>query len=182
MSRYRVLFSLTGSIACYKSCYIISKLVQSNMDVQVACTQSSLEFIGKATLEGLTRRDVYSSMFNSSKKIEHVDLSEWYDLAIICPATGNIINKIAAGIADDPVSCLFLAHDFKRPYIIAPAMNARMYEHPRTQESIQTLKNWGIHVLETETGYQACGTIGVGRLLSPEAIVEIIMNELNNSR
>ncbi len=182
MFRYKVLMSLTGSIACYKSCSVISILVQNNVDVQVACTQSSLRFIGKATLEGLTRRNIYSDMFDSSRNIEHVDLTNWYDLAIICPATGNIINKIAAGIADDPVSCLFLAHDFKIPCIIAPAMNARMYEHPRTQESIRVLKSWGINVLETETGYQACGTIGPGRLLPPETIVKIIMKELNCSQ
>lgn len=180
MSRYKVLFKLTGSIACYKSCYVISKLVQNDVDVQTACTPSALKFIGAATLEGLTRRKVYSGIFDSSDEIEHVELTDWYDLAITCPATGNIVNKMAAGIADEPVSCLFLAHDFQRPYLIAPAMNSKMYTHPRTQESLRILSSWGIRVLETDTGYQACGTVGPGRLISPDTIFETIMEELKH--
>ncbi len=182
MSRYKVLFCLTGSIAGYKSCYLISKLVQADVEVQTACTASAHRFIGDAALEGLTRRKNYSNVFDTAYGIEHVQLSDWYDLAITCPATGNTINKFAAGMADDPVSCLFLAHDFKKPYLIAPAMNAKMYSHPRTQESLRILGTWGVKILDADDGYQACGTEGPGRLAEPEIIFPIIMKELELHR
>lgn len=178
MSKFKVLFGLTGSIACYKSCSIISRLVQNDVDVKVACSPSAWQFIGASTLEGLSHRKVYSDIFESSDSIEHVDLVDWYNLAIVCPATGNTINKLAAGIADEPISCQFLAHDFAKPYIVAPAMNVRMFKHPQTQESLEKLRSWGVRVLDTDTGYQACGTEGEGRLLDPDVIYSIIMEEL----
>ena len=174
----KILFALTGSIACYKSCTAISRLVQAGMEVQTVCTPSALKFIGQSTLEALSGKPIYSDMFAASGNIEHIALTDWYDLAIVCPATGNIINKMAAGIADDPVSCLFLAHNFERPWLVAPAMNARMLTHPRTNNSLAVLESWGVKVLETGTGYQACGTIGPGRLLEPELIIDIILKEL----
>lgn len=170
---------MTGSIACYKACGVISKLVQNGFEVKIACTKSALEFVGISTLEGLTRKKAYTDMFHGDKSLEHVDLSKWLDLAIICPATGNILNKLAAGIADDCVSTLFLAHDFSKPFLIAPAMNRNMYEHPATKRSIATLKSWGVRILDTESGYQACGDTGPGRLLEPGKIYEEIVRACN---
>lgn len=180
MKKSKILIKLTGSIACYKACHVISKLVQQGHEVYTVVTENAKEFIGLSTLEGLTRCPVYHDMWERRKALEHIELIRSVDLAIVCPATANIINKFAAGIGDDTVSTLFLAHDFKIPYLIAPAMNMNMYNHPSTQKSLQTLKEWGVKILETDNGHQACGDIGPGRLLKPEKIVEIINAHLEN--
>ncbi|MBI4655837.1 MAG: flavoprotein [Elusimicrobia bacterium] len=178
MKKNKILFQLTGSIACYKACSIISKLVQNGFETQAVCTENALKFIGMATLEGLTHRPVYATGFEEKSGIGHIELSKWLDLAIICPATANIINKLASGIADDYVSTIFLSFDFSKPYLIAPAMNRNMLIHPATQKSIKTLKRWGINVLGTGKGYQACGDTGEGRLLEPEEIYKEIIKNL----
>jgi len=173
-----VLFQLTGSIACYKACAVISRLVQSGLEVKTICSANALNFIGKSTLEGLTRNPVYVDTFEERFALEHVELVKWLDLAVICPATANIINKLAAGVADDYISTTFLAFDFSKPYLIAPAMNERMYAHPATANGIRILKGWGVKVLGVGSGYQACGDKGAGRLLEPEELYGIIMKEL----
>ena len=181
MSNYRILFQLSGSIACFKACNLISMLVKNNFEVVCSTTPNALKFIGISTLEGLSGRNVYHEMFESGPKkaLEHTELSKWYDLCVLCPATANVINKMAAGIADDAVTTSFLAHDFKTPYLIAPAMNKNMYDHPTTKRSIMTLKQMGVTVLDTDFGRQACGDVGNGRLLPPEDIFEIIASKLN---
>ncbi|OGU57043.1 MAG: hypothetical protein A2V66_05650 [Ignavibacteria bacterium RBG_13_36_8] len=181
MSKYKILLKITGSIAAYKSAYLISKLVQNNCEVKVAATDSALKFIGKATLEGLTSYPVYTDSFEEGQMMSHISLVKWADLTLIAPATANTINKIAAGISDNLVSSLFLAHDRKKPYLIAPAMNTAMYEHPATQESIKKLKGWGIDVLPTVDGYLACGDYGKGKMLEPDAIFNYVMTALNKS-
>jgi len=182
MSAQKILFNLSGSIACYKSCHVISKLVQNGFEVKASCTRSALEFIGLSTLEGLTGKPVYCDMFEKKQAIRHVDLSRWYDLAIICPATANIINKLSSGIADDPVSTIFLAQDFSKPYLIAPAMNTNMYRHPATRESLSRLESWGVQILKTDEGHLACGDEGQGRLLSPDLIYENIIKSLEKTK
>jgi len=157
---------------------VISKLVQDGFTVKTAATESALRFIGPATLEGLTREPVYADLFEGRKALEHVELTQWYDLAIVCPATANILGKFAGGIGDDCVSTLFLAHDFKKPFLIAPAMNSRMLAHPAVQRSISVLKGWGVSVLGTGTGRQACGDSGPGRMLEPGEIHAAILKAL----
>ncbi|MFH1726997.1 MAG: flavoprotein [Pseudomonadota bacterium] len=176
MAKGNIIFALTGSIACYKACFLISKLVQSGFVVQTIATDSALKFIGKSTLEGLTSRPVYLDMFDKSGNIEHVSLPKWADLAIVCPATANSINKFSHGIADDLLTSIFLAYDLKKPFLIAPAMNHNMFNHPATKESFLKLKKWGVKVLESEYGMQACKEEGDGRLLDPMRIYEEIIN------
>lgn len=180
MSKYKILFQLSGSIACYKACNVISKLVQRDIDVRIACTEASLKFIGVSTLEGLTRNPVYIDMFARKHALDHIELAKWYDMAIVCPATANIINKFSAGIADDLISTLFLAQDFSKPYLIAPAMNHMMYKHPSTQNSIMTLEDWGVKFLGPGHGHQACGDEGPGRMLEPELILEGIFKKMGD--
>lgn len=163
----KILFQLTGSIACYKACVVISRLVQAGCDVKTVCTPNALKFIGKSTLEGLTHHSVYVDTFEDRLALEHVELTKWMDLAIVCPATANVVNKLAAGVADDFLTTLFLAWDRKKPYLVAPAMNKNMWAHPATSRSVKTLAEWGVTVLGTAKGYQACGDIGEGRLLEP---------------
>ncbi|MDR0646165.1 MAG: flavoprotein [Elusimicrobiota bacterium] len=174
-----VLFMLSGSIACYKACNLISRLVKEGHSVKTACTKNALNFIGAPTLAGLSGKSVYYDAFaQKDDKIEHISLSKWADIAVLAPATANIINKMAAGIADDCVSTLFLSHDFKKPFFIAPAMNKNMYLHPATQAAMAKLKEWGVRVLPAEKGRQACGDNGEGRMLEPRQIYEFLLEYL----
>ncbi|MFA5161656.1 MAG: flavoprotein [Elusimicrobiales bacterium] len=166
-----ILFQLSGSIACYKACSAISKLVQRGHEVKAVCTPAALKFIGEATLEGLTRKPVYCDMFERKTGLEHISLNKWADVSVVCPATADVISKMAAGIGDDCVTTLFLSHDFKKPFLVAPAMNVNMWNHPATRRSVETLRQWGVKIIEPGAGYQACGDEGRGRLSEPEEIV-----------
>jgi phosphopantothenoylcysteine synthetase/decarboxylase len=177
MSKPKILFQLSGSIACFKACQVISTLVQSGYEIQVVCTQSALKFVGPATLEGLTGRKVFSDIYETGQVMSHIDLAKWADLAIICPATANTINSLAHGLATDSIGSLFLAYDLKKPYLVAPAMNPQMLAHPATKAALAKLSEWGITVLDTGEGRHACGDQGEGRLLEPNQIVEAIVKK-----
>ena len=167
-----ILIILTGSIACYKTCSVISKLKQKGYNIKVVLSPSSLEFIGMATIEGLTGEPPITDMYSSGHIMDHINLARWADLILVAPATANYINKISNGLGDDLLTTLFLAHDFEKPFLIAPAMNTKMYFHPTTQASITKLKLMKIEILETASGVLACGEFGYGRLLEPDLIVE----------
>ncbi|MDG0815229.1 bifunctional phosphopantothenoylcysteine decarboxylase/phosphopantothenate--cysteine ligase CoaBC [Bdellovibrio svalbardensis] len=178
MSKSKVLFMMTGSIACYKACHVISRLVQAGCEVQVVASPAALKFVGNATLEGLTGKPVVSDMYASGNVMDHIHLMRWADLILVAPATANFINKAAQGIGDDLLSTLFLAHDFKKPFLIAPAMNTSMYMHPVTQKSLESLKTYGIEVLDSASGILACGEDGYGKLLEPDLILKIVLEKL----
>jgi phosphopantothenoylcysteine decarboxylase/phosphopantothenate--cysteine ligase len=178
MSPSKILFALSGSIACYKACAVISQLVQDGCEVQAVATPNALQFIGISTLEGLTGRPLLSQIFDRSQTIEHIQLTRWADMTVICPASGNTINKLAHGIADNIVGNLALAHDFTKPFIVAPAMNHRMLSHPATQSSLKILESWGVQILGTELGHHACHEEGWGRLLDPMEIVKALKSRL----
>ncbi len=183
MSKSKILFFMTGSIACYKACNIISKLVQADFEVQVVASKSALEFVGNATLEGLTGKPTITDLWSPGNIMAHIHLMRWADLVLVAPATSNYINKISQGVGDDLLTTLFLAHDFKKPFLIAPAMNTSMYLHPVTQKSIQVLKSfkgqYGIEILESASGVLACGEVGYGKLLEPELIMQEIVRALS---
>ncbi|MBP7796641.1 MAG: phosphopantothenoylcysteine decarboxylase [Elusimicrobiales bacterium] len=179
MTNKNIIFGLTGSIACYKACSVISKLVQYGAEVRTVCSKNALNFIGKATLEGLTKKQTLVDMFERESYTTHIDLAKWADIYVICPATANIINKFASGIADDYLSTIFISWRLKeKPLLIFPAMNENMYDHPLTQESVSKLKKIGVVVADTEFGNLACGDKGRGRLPEPETIIEIIKKYL----
>jgi phosphopantothenoylcysteine decarboxylase/phosphopantothenate--cysteine ligase len=163
MLKYNILLKITGSIAAYKSAYLISRLMQDGHNIKVVATDSALQFIGEATLEGLTANPVYTDSFEQGKMMSHINLVKWADLTIVVPATANTINKLAAGVGDSLLTSLFLAHDFCKPYVIAPAMNTAMFNHPSTQSSLTKLVSWGVNVLPTGEGYLACGDYGRGK-------------------
>lgn len=173
-----ILVILTGSIACYKSCSVISKLKQQGHSIKVVLSPSSLQFIGAATIEGLTGEPPLTDMYSAGHAMDHISLARWADLILAAPATANYINKISNGIGDDLLTTLFLAHDFEKPFLIAPAMNTKMYLHPVTQESIKKLKQMKVEILETASGVLACGEVGSGKLLDPELIVEEVEKNL----
>jgi phosphopantothenoylcysteine decarboxylase/phosphopantothenate--cysteine ligase len=172
---------MTGSIACYKACQVVSRLVQNNCDVQVVATPAALRFVGNATFEGLTNRSVVSDLYAPGSVMDHIHLMRWADLILVAPATANFINKAAQGIADDLVSTLFLAHDFKKPFLIAPAMNTSMYLHPTTQSSLKKLTEMGLEMLDTAAGNLACGEEGYGRLLEPDQIQQRVLQTLKHT-
>lgn len=171
---------LTGSIACFKACEVISQLSQKGFKVKTVATHSALQFIGPATLEGLTGQAVHTNNFEHGKMMSHIDLARWADLIVVCPATANSINAMAAGYGGEMITDIFLSNNFQKPFWVIPAMNTQMLAHPATQESIKKLKSWGTTVLDTDAGTLACGEEGSGRLLAPPIILEKIMTELSH--
>lgn len=178
MRNQRVLFLMSGSIAAYKACHVLSRLRQQSIDIEVVASPAALRFVGEATIEGLTGRPVRKAMFGSGAHMAHIELIRWADLAIVCPATASTIGKLASGIGDDLLTTLFLAHDFSKPWLIAPAMNAKMYHHPTTRASTERLRAMGCEILETASGVLACGEIGDGKLLDPDLILKEITQRL----
>ena len=174
MSGSNIAFVLTGSIAGYKACDAISRLVQNGHRVRAVATESALRFVGEATLEGLTGERVLKGLFDPGAALEHIQLTRWADAVVVCPATANTINRFAAGLADDLAGALFLAHDRSKPFLVAPAMNPAMWTHPATQESAARLAGWGVRFISVGEGRTACGELGEGRLAEPPDIVAAI--------
>lgn len=179
MSNNKILLKITGSIAAYKIGTLISKLMQNGYEVQAVATKSALQFIGPGTLEGLTGKPVYVDIFKSGQMMDHINLAKWADITVLAPASANTINQLAAGIGDSLVTALFLAHDWTKPYLIAPAMNTRMLRHPATKRSFKTLRGWGVHILSTTSGHLACGDDGDGKMLEPDIIYNRLLNQLH---
>jgi phosphopantothenoylcysteine decarboxylase/phosphopantothenate--cysteine ligase len=170
---------LSGSIACHKACAAISRLVKEGFDVHTAATESALRFTGVAALEGLSRRPVFTDLWEPGRALDHIELTRICDAAIVCPASANTLNRLAAGLADDPIGCLHLAWDLQsKPWMVAPAMNQQMWRHPATVASVRRLKEFGVRVLEPGSGPQACGDVGPGRLPEPDEIVDFILENL----
>lgn len=172
----RILFQLTGSIACFKACELVSMLVKAGYDVQIVATPAALRFVGEATLEGLTGKAVFTDIFSGGQAMEHIYAARDAELHLICPTTANTINKLAHGIADSVIGNLFLANNFKKPCWIVPAMNSEMYAHPVTQQSLKKLQSFGVRVFPTENGVLACGEVGEGRMVSPTFLFQEIEN------
>lgn len=170
-----ILLLMSGSIACAKASALISAWVKQGHEVQVACTRSATEFIGLATLEGFSGRPVLHDAFAAGQVMDHIHLARWADLVVAAPATSNLINKFSSGIADDAVTSLWqAAYGSQLPMYVVPAMNTHMWNYPATQRSVKQLKAWGITVLPTAEGDLACGETGAGRMLEPEAIMQLI--------
>lgn len=165
-----VLLAVTGSIAAYKSCDIVSKL-SKKYNVKVIMTENSKKFVSPLTFKALTNNDVYYDQFDD--KISHISLSKFSNILLIAPATANIISKIANGIADDLLSSTALA--FTGEIYIAPAMNTNMYLNEATQENISKLKKRkNIHFIEPQSGILACKDEGIGKLANTDKIFNII--------
>ena len=167
----KVLLGVTGCIAAYKSCEILRELQKRGVDVEVVMTEKATKFVGAQTFSALSGRPAKVSNFDDQEDaITHIRLAEDCDLFLIAPCTANVISKIAAGIGDDLLTtCALVAHD---KLAVAPAMNVHMYESPATQASLQTLRSRGVHVLDPDSGYLACGDVGPGRLPDPDAVAE----------
>ena len=171
LSNYNVLLGVSGGIACYKACEIVSRLKKLNAGVDVVMTAHATEFVAPLTFETLSNRPVVSNMFDRKKEweVEHISLAKKADLCIIAPATANIISKLAEGIADDMLTTTYLA--LKCPIIIAPAMNTNMYENPVVQANLQKLASKGVIIVDSEEGRLACGDVGKGKMAEHVDIV-----------
>ena len=174
MSGYKIVIVVTGSIAAYKACEVVSDLVQRGHQVRVVATGSALRFVGATTFEGLTGQTVLSDLFAAGAALEHINLTRWADGVVVCPATANTINRLAAGLAGDLPGALFLAHDWTKPWMIAPAMNPQMWRHPATVAAMERLTGWGVRFLPIGEGRTACGEMGEGRMADPPAIVAAV--------
>lgn len=176
-----ILLGVTGGIAVYKACDLTSKLVQQGANVKVMMTESATKFVSPLTFQALSRNEVYVDTFDEKdpRKIAHIDVADWAEIAIVAPATANIISKIAYGIADDMLTTTLLAT--RADIYIAPAMNVHMYNHPAVSENMKKLDRWGYHFIEPGAGYLACGYVGKGRLEEPLTIIEVIKNHQKNA-
>lgn len=170
---------VTGGIAAYKSLNIVRALIKQDAQVQVIMTKSAQEFVTPLTFATLSQRPVITDNFKPQTAtddfIPHIKLALWTDLAVVVPATANIIGKMANGLADDIVSTSLLAT--KAPKLIFPAMNTDMYENPAVEHNLQTLKQMGVQIIEPETGFLAEGMTGKGRLPELDVIVEAIQEQ-----
>ncbi|MCH8939607.1 MAG: bifunctional phosphopantothenoylcysteine decarboxylase/phosphopantothenate--cysteine ligase CoaBC [Chloroflexi bacterium] len=166
-----VLLGVTGSIAAYKAADLASKLTQAGAQVDTILTESATQFVAPLTFRSLTHRPVVTNLFDlgSEEAIEHVALAQRADILVVAPATAHTLAKLALGLADDALTTAALAT--AAPLMVAPAMDAHMWEHPSVQEHIATLTQRGAHVAGPASGRLASGLIGHGRMLEPEALV-----------
>lgn len=174
----KILFGMSGSIACYKACVLISDLVQSGFELQTVVSRNALKFIGAATLEGLTGYPPFSDIYQRGKQMDHIHLVRDVDILIVCPATASFINKIVAGIANDVLSSCFVANNFKVPCLLAPAMNVEMLNYPATQKAFDTLTEWGAQIIFGKAGPLACGERGLGRMVEVNELKDLIIKAL----
>ena len=163
---------VSGGIGAYKAVEIVRLLQKRGHDVQAVMTRAARRFVGPLTFEAITRRPVIIGQFapGLNADIEHIALASAMDLLIVAPATANVIGKFAHGVADDFLSSLYLAT--RAPVLIAPAMNTQMWEHPAVRANVETLGARGVHFVDPDEGYLACGWVGRGRLAEPPSIVE----------
>ncbi len=170
----KVLLGVTGGIAAYKSLQLVRLLVKAGHEVQVVMTESAQQFVGVASFQALSGRPVRNALWDAEQEagMGHIELARWADKIVVAPATANFLAKMRVGMADDLLSTLLLATD--RPIWVAPAMNRLMWQHPATQENLEVLQARGVQVISPESGEQACGEVGEGRMAEPEAIFEII--------
>ena len=170
----KLVLGITGGIAAYKAAELVRLLIKANYEVQVVMTEAATQFITPVTMQALSGKPVFTGMWDSTidNGMPHIELSRDADAILIAPATAEFIAKLLHGRADDLLSTLCLARDC--PLLVAPAMNKQMWENPATQRNIAQLQADNITVFGPDSGEQACGEIGIGRMLEPEAILALL--------
>ena len=170
----KLILGITGGIAAYKAAELTRLLVRSGIDVQVVMTDAACQFITPVTMQALSGKPVYTSMWDSSiaNGMPHIELSRSAHAVLIAPASADFLAKLVQGRADDLLSTLCLARDC--PLIVAPAMNRQMWENPATQRNISQLRQDSVRILGPAEGDQACGETGPGRMLEPEVIMSLL--------
>jgi len=177
----RILLIVGGGIAAYKACEMIRELRRQGASVRCVLTAGGAQFVTAMTLGALSEDKVYTDLFDLKDEAEmgHIQLSREADLVVVCPATADLMAKMAAGLADDLATTLLLATD--KPVLAAPAMNVRMWGHAATKRNVARLRADGVTVLEPDEGPMACGEYGPGRLPEVMAIVDAIRGQLGDA-
>ena len=173
----RIIVGISGGIAAYKIPELIRLLVKAGAEVRVATTKNALQFVTELTLQTLSGSRVYSDVFAAINEhsTEHISLPDWCDAMIVAPATANVLGKMSSGIADDALTTTICSCVARKPMLIAPAMNDKMWENPAVQQAIATIRSWeNCSVIEPAEGLLACGTSGKGRMPEPEELVEAL--------
>ena len=176
----RIVVGVTGGIAAYKACELVSRLKKRGAQVRVVLTQHACQFVNPLTFETLSGNPAYTDSFERKFEIGHVSLAKWAELFIVAPATANAMAKMACGIADDLLSTTYLA--MTAPVLLAPAMNCAMWRNAATQANLKTLAGRGVSTVGPESGHLACGDEDIGRMSEAEAIVEAAEAILNPLR
>ena len=174
LKRKRLLLGITGGVAAYKAAALARLLVRAGADVRVAMTEAATRFVTPVTLQALTGQTVWTDLWDPRvpDNMGHIELSRDRELIVVAPASGDFLGKLAAGLAGDLLSTLCLAR--RCPLMVAPAMNVEMWENPAMQRNLHTLRGDGVFLAGPAAGDQACGEVGMGRMLEPEEIVEEI--------
>lgn len=172
LAEKRIVLGVSGGIAAYKACDLVSRLKKRGAQVRVVLTKHACEFVPPLTFETLSGNPAYTDAFDRKFEIEHVALAKWADAMVVAPATANALAKMAAGIADDLLTTTLLA--VTAPVVAAPAMNAAMWRHPATRANAALLRSRGVRFVGPASGHLACGDDDVGRMSEPEAIVEAL--------
>ena len=177
-----IVLGVTGSIACYKALDLASKLVQAGANVETILSYGATQFVTPLAFRSLTHRAVVTDTFDadSDHSVEHVALARWADIVVIAPATVHCIAKLAGGLADDPLTTTVIATE--APLLVAPAMDANMFDHPATQENIGRLRGRGVFLAGPAPGRLASGLMGMGRLVEPAALLGHIAAALGKRR
>lgn len=166
----RILLVVGGGIAAYKSCELVRLIRKGGGAATCVVTQGGQQFVTPMALAALSENPVYTTLWDLKNEAEmgHIQLSREADLVVVCPATADLLAKMAAGIADDLATTLILATD--KPVMVVPAMNVRMWEHEATKRNVAWLRQAGVEVIDPDEGVMACGEFGPGRLPDPEVI------------
>ncbi len=173
----RIIVGVGGGIAAYKVCTVVSRLAQAGAEVTVCMTESATRFVAPLTFQALSARHVYTSQWDhvENRDPQHVGLARAADCMLIAPCTMDLMSRLATGRADDVVSLIVSAIDrTKTPVILAPSMNEQMWDQPATQRNARTLVEDGFTLIGPGTGWQACRTVGAGRMVEPEELVEAV--------
>jgi phosphopantothenoylcysteine decarboxylase / phosphopantothenate---cysteine ligase len=181
MTQKSILLIVSGGIAAYKALELVRLLKRHGIAVRAVMTKSAAKFVTPLSMGVMTEDHVYGDMFDlkEEREIGHIQLSRQADLIVICPATANILAKMASGIADDLATTILLATD--KPVLAVPAMNVRMWNHPATQRNLKQLREDGITVMEPDEGSMACGEFGPGRLPEPPVVAQQICAMLGHA-
>ncbi|MEO0964482.1 MAG: flavoprotein [Planctomycetota bacterium] len=193
----RLLIAVTGGIAAYKTCHVVSRLSQAGHDVRVIMTDAATRFVGPATFQALSGHPVMTSAWAPHPDASfpdpdplpdllsspHVALARWCDLILIAPASADCLARLAAGLTDDLVALTASALPSATPLVVAPAMNADMWANPIVQRNLATLRDAlpNLTQLGPDDGWQACRTSGQGRMMEPEAIVEAVIRQMGTA-
>jgi phosphopantothenoylcysteine decarboxylase/phosphopantothenate--cysteine ligase len=173
----KIVLGLTGGVACYKSAELTRSLVKAGASVQVVMTEAATHFITPVTMQALSGKPVHFDQWDARipNNMAHIDLTRDADAIVIAPCSADFLSKLAHGACDDLLSTLCVARPATLPLMVAPAMNVEMWQNPATRRNVATLRSDGIAILGPAAGEQACGEVGMGRVLEPEQLVEEII-------